>query len=595
MFRRGRRTVPAPEHFAGDGGRDPTEDDGPDGLGGDPNAARAESLRADLAGIAARIGGLSGIAPNMPPSVEPSFESVPSEVISRLDRLALMMDPGMETVEQLRRSWDDIAEDLTAWRVDRNEEIGGAVEAAVARFETTAADSDERHRRHLTERLDRLESMVGPGVETVQDLRRSWDELILQAAASNAERGEELERAVAAVASRFEVLLANVDKRQYRQLTEFTELGQERLAGLSSTLDVIGTRLDDLTAIAQQTPAAIERLRSDQARIGAESTQGVTTALEGLIRQAKEQSIGTMIDALDGRIRQSTEQMTGEVVARLDHLSSMTGQAVETMHDLSHGWDAIIEQLTSLAGARGEVLARAIEASSGHVEAMIADLDRRHYRHLVDFSNHGDGRMTEFSAVLDTVGSRLDRVTREQDQLGANLTTAVAAMTETVGALRQMHDVQQAPSAETFEHMSRLGHELEGASERLRETSQQIAQDSQDRRAQMATLELGLRVALNGMEAVVSGRQSEPVAQLTDAQRGVMESVLEGLGRLTSEVQLLRPAIDLRAGPDSGVLNGAAIDRFAYRVAALFSEEVLTRLDATPAELSPASTDRPEE
>jgi hypothetical protein len=205
-------------------------------------------------------------------------------------------------------------------------------------------------------------------------------------------------------------------------------------------------------------------------------------------------------------------------------------------------------------------------------------------------------------AAVDVLGSRLDRLTEaaqpmtgelarlryQQDRVAVQMNEASAAMARSETELRQ---AQAAPGPEVFEHMVRLGAELEGASDRLRQTSQQMTQEEQDRRGQMATLDLGLRLALTGMEAVVSGRQSEQVAELKDAQREVVEVV----DRLTREVQLLRPAIDLRSGADTGLLNGAALERFADRVASLLSDEVLARLDGSPPALSRASIPGPDE
>jgi hypothetical protein len=162
-------------------------------------------------------------------------------------------------------------------------------------------------------------------------------------------------------------------------------------------------------------------------------------------------------------------------------------------------------------------------------------------------------------------------------------------------------------------------------------------QMAEDTRGQMTTLDLGLRVALSGIEGVVAERRGEQLAQIADARHEVAESFIQGLSRfgqqvdaglqhateeltasvflvyeesdnrskalqdevtktlarveeaelgrdqhlidlrrlvdrLSTDVQLLRPAIDLRADPDHG-LDDVMLARFAGRVAALLADQ----------------------
>jgi hypothetical protein len=216
-------------------------------------AARAEELRADLAGIADRLGELTGAAS----TVAPPAEVVPSELIGRLDRLVAMAGPGFATVNELRRSWEGIVGHMTAASVARGEEFGLTVEAAAARFEA---------------------------------------------------------------------MMAGFDKRQQQHLAAFTEQGEVRLSGLSQALDLVQSRLDHLTEIAQPLSGELERLPYGQGRVGAASAAGATSAVE----------------ALDKRMRRSGEESTTEILGRLDRLAELTGPGFDTVDELRRSWDELV-------------------------------------------------------------------------------------------------------------------------------------------------------------------------------------------------------------------------------------------------------------
>jgi hypothetical protein len=444
----------------------------------------------------------------------------------------------------------------------------------------------------LVGRLNRIAPPLRPPIATVDDLRDRLDGIAGQMTASRAERSAEVDRALGAALARFETMLGDLEQGHERRLDEVIAQGERQLGVLSKSLDLVSSRLEYLTEIAQPMLAALEGLREEQGRLGVQSADWATA-----------------VDDQGERSRRAFDDSAGVLLARLDRLAAMAGPGFDSIGELRSCWDELVERATAHDGAT--------RTSEDRLAQVSAELNRT-VAGAAQMSHDGTETLRrEVAAALTRLETVLTDVGRSQDRHSAELTEQLEGRLDGL------------PEA-----LEQVRTQLDGASERLDRMAEQMAEDT---RGQMTTLDLGLRVALSGIEGVVAERRGEQLAQIADARHEVAESFIQGLSRfgqqvdaglqhateeltasvflvyeesdnrskalqdevtktlarveeaelgrdqhlidlrrlvdrLSTDVQLLRPAIDLRADPDHG-LDDVMLARFAGRVAALLADQ----------------------
>jgi hypothetical protein len=455
--------------------------------------------------------------------------------------------------------------------------ITGAVQARDQEPPAPRPTPPELVPSRLVGRLNRTAAAPRAGLATVGELQDRLDGLVGQMTASQAERSPEVGRTLEAASKRIEAMIGDLEQRHERRLEEFIERGERQRDALSRSLDLVHSRLDQLAEAAQPMLSGLEGLRDEHRRLTAQSADAAGA-----------------VAVMDQRSRQGQEDTTRVVLASLAGLAAMVGPGFESVDELRSSWDELVVRATALDGFPGAL----------------------------------EDRLAETAAELR----------HKQDRQSVHVTAALASISEMLDQLGRRHEQQR---AELFERVNRLGEELEDTSARLGRTADQMAEDA---RGQLTTIDLGLRVALTGIEGIVAERRGEQLAQVADAQHEIADSFLQGLSRfgqqvdaglqhateeltasvfhsqeesehrnvavqdavtralaqveeaefgrdkqlldlrrlvdrLSTEVQLLRPAIDVRAGSDHG-LDDVTLARLAGRVVALLSDQHFLGVEA---------------
>ncbi len=554
-------------------------------------AASAEEREAGLAALRASLEQETGRLDSQVTRVEQALAEASSQ-LGRLEGLA-----ERDAVEALQERVQDFAEGLDALSgrltslsraVEETgqgaDEQAGALSQALTELSQSVDQEKAGFARALSEIRSELRSLAeaGPGEELearLHDLSGQVEGIghRLQAldALSNGAREEasgmraELQQGLEQVGGRLEAVererAASAEERE--TIAAGSRLLEERVRGVSESLDALSGRLSSLSRTVEETGQGYEAREQELTALSRrfEDGRAQVDALIADLRSALE-TMPTPDPALPGRLDDLSRQVTGighrlqeldALNAAAETLTQAIGASAEEREALAAGSRLLEEQvqgvsesLDALSG-RLSSLSRTVEETGQGYEAREQELTALS-RRFEDGRAQVDALIADLRSALETMPTpdpalpgRLDDLSRQVTGIGHRL-QELDAMSSVV------HEEASGMRAELQQGLEQIGGRLEAADREraasAHELSQALAASAEEREAGLAALRASLEQETGRLDSQVT-RVEQALAEAS-SQLGRLEGLAErdAVEALQERVQDFAEGLDALSG-----------------------------------------------